>query len=207
MNASPRRSICCLAPRVDRTGLHPIGEHALFGEIGARENMVASSGSDRLQVLPLSIPDVKSIVAPRHADSRGFISETFNRRDLIAAGIEFDGVQDNQSFSHRKSTVRGLHFQIPPFAQTKLVRVTRGSIFDVAVDLRRGSPSYGRHVSLELSAKDGGQMLIPAGFAHGFCTLEPDTEVHYKMDRYRSAQHEGIRHTQSVWTAACLPPL
>jgi dTDP-4-dehydrorhamnose 3,5-epimerase len=153
--------------------------------------MVASSGSGRLQVLPLSIPDVKSIVAPRHADARGFVSETFNRRDLAAAGIEFEGVQDNQSFSQRKGTVRGLHFQLPPFAQAKLVRVVRGAIFDVAVDLRRGSPSYGRHASLELSAKDGGQMLIPAGFAHGFCTLESDTEVLYKVDNYYSKQHEG----------------
>ncbi len=153
--------------------------------------MVASSGSERLQVLPLSIPDVKSIVAPRHADARGFISETFNRRDLATVGIEFDGVQDNQSFSQRKGTVRGLHFQLPPFAQAKLVRVTRGSIFDVAVDIRRGSPTFGRHASLVLNAEDSGQMFIPKGFAHGFCTLEPDTEVLYKVDNFYSAQHEG----------------
>ena len=150
--------------------------------------MVASSGSERLQVLPLSIPDVKSIVAPRHADARGFISETFNRRDLAAAGIEFDGVQDNQSVSPRKGTVRGLHFQLPPFVQAKIVRVSRGSIFDIAVDIRRGSPTYGRHVSLVLNAKDGGQMFVPKGFAHGFCTLEPDTEVFYKVDNYYSEE-------------------
>ncbi|HEY8267582.1 MAG TPA: dTDP-4-dehydrorhamnose 3,5-epimerase [Xanthobacteraceae bacterium] len=156
--------------------------------------MVATSGSGHFQVLPLSIPDVKSIVAPRHADARGFISETFNRRDLAAAGIDFDGVQDNRSVSLRKGTVRGLHFQAPPFAQAKLVRVSRGAIFDVAVDLRRGSPTYGRHVSLMLNAADGGQMFVPNGFAHGFCTLEPDTEVLYKVDNYYSKQHEaGIR--------------
>lgn len=153
--------------------------------------MVASSGSERLQVLPLSIPDVKSIVAPRHADARGFISETFNRRDLAAAGIEFDGVQDNQSVSPRKGTVRGLHFQLPPFVQAKIVRVSRGSIFDIAVDIRRGSPTYGRHVSLVLNAKDSGQMFVPKGFAHGFCTLEPDTEVFYKVDNFYSVKHEG----------------
>lgn len=156
--------------------------------------MVASSGSEPLQVLPLSIPEVKSIVAPRHADARGFVSETFNQRDLAAAGIDFHGVQDNRSVSLRKGTVRGLHFQLPPSAQAKLVRVSRGAIFDIAVDVRRGSPTYGRHVSLVLNAEDGGQMLIPAGFAHGFCTLEPDTEVLYKVDHYYSKQHEaGIR--------------
>ena len=153
--------------------------------------MVATSGSGHLQVLPLAIPDVKSIIARRHADARGFISETFNRRDLAAAGIDFDGVQDNQSVSLRRGTVRGLHFQAPPFAQAKLVRVTRGAIFDVAVDLRRGSPSFGRHVSLMLNAADGGQIFVPKGFAHGFCTLEPDTEVLYKADNYYSKQHEG----------------
>ncbi len=153
--------------------------------------MVASSGSGRLQVLPLSIPDVKSIVAPRHADARGFVSETFNQRDLAAAGIDFHGVQDNRSVSLRKGTVRGLHFQAPPFAQAKLVRVSRGAIFDVAVDIRRGSPTYGRHVSLVLNAEDGGQIFVPKGFAHGFCTLESDTEVLYKADHYYSKQHEG----------------
>jgi dTDP-4-dehydrorhamnose 3,5-epimerase len=163
--------------------------------------MVASSGGERLQVLPLSIPDVKSIVAPRHADARGFISETFSRRDLAAAGIEFDGVQDNQSFSPRKGTVRGLHFQVPPHAQAKLVRVSRGAIFDVAVDIRRGSPTYGRHASMVLSAKDGGQMFVPKGFAHGFCTLEPDTEVLYKVDNYYSKLHEtGIRWNDPALT-------
>jgi dTDP-4-dehydrorhamnose 3,5-epimerase len=156
--------------------------------------MVVSSGSGHFQVLPLSIPDVKSIVVPRHDDARGFVSETFNHRDLAAAGIEFDGVQDNLSVSPRKGTVRGLHFQLPPLAQAKLLRVSRGAIFDVAVDIRRGSPTYGRHASFVLSAKDGVQMFVPKGFAHGFCTLEPDTEVLYKVDNYYSKQHEaGIR--------------
>ncbi len=153
--------------------------------------MGASSGGERLQVLPLSIPEVKSIATPRYADARGFISETFNRRDLAAAGIDFDGMQDNHSVSLRKGTVRGLHFQAPPFAQAKLVRVSRGAIFDVAVDIRRGSPTYGRHVSKVLNAASGGQLFVPKGFAHGFCTLEPDTEVLYKVDNYYSKQHEG----------------
>ena len=103
-------------------------------------------------------------------------------------------MQDNHSLSRSKGTVRGLHFQAPPAAQAKLVRVTRGAIFDVAVDIRRGSPSYGRHVSAIVSARKWNQLLVPAGFAHGFCTLEPDTEVIYKVDApYASELDRGLR--------------
>lgn len=156
--------------------------------------MVGSEHDKSLKVAPLAIPDVKLVVPQRHSDSRGYFSETFNRRTLAAAGIAFDSVQDNQSFSAARGTVRGMHFQVPPLAQTKLIRVVRGTVFDVAIDFRRGSPTFGRHVSAVLSAKRGNQLYIPAGFAHGFCTLEPETEVLYKVDKYYSTEHErGFR--------------
>jgi dTDP-4-dehydrorhamnose 3,5-epimerase len=134
----------------------------------------------------------KLIRTPRLSDARGYFCETFQRADFAAQGLDNDFLQDNQSSSDRPGTVRGLHFQRPPFAQTKLVRVMRGSIFDVAVDLRRSSPSFGRHIAVELSGKDNEQqLLIPAGFAHGFCTLEPDMVVFYKVDQVYSAAHDG----------------
>lgn len=139
-------------------------------------------------VEPLAIPEVKLIVPQRHGDARGFFSETYNRRALAAAGIEADFVQDNHSFSVEKGVVRGLHFQIAPHAQGKLVRVTRGSVFDVAVDIRSGSPTYGRHVSAILSAENWRQLWIPPGFAHGFCTLEKGTEFLYKVTGYYSPE-------------------
>ena len=114
-------------------------------------------------------------------DARGFFSETFNAGALAVAGITAPFVQDNHSLSTAQGVVRGLHFQVPPHAQAKLVRVTRGSIFDVAVDIRVGSPTYGRHVGAVLSAANWQQIWIPEGFAHGFCTLEPETEVIYKV--------------------------
>ena len=117
----------------------------------------------------------------RFEDARGFFSETYNARAFAEAGIRPVFVQDNHSLSREKGTVRGLHFQRPPHAQDKLIRVVRGRILDVAVDLRRGSPTYGRHVAVELEGTDGRQLYIPAGFAHGFCTLAPDTEVFYKV--------------------------
>lgn len=138
----------------------------------------------------LSIPDVKIIRPKKHGDARGFFSETYSVKALSAAGIDLDFVQDNHAFSAAKGTVRGLHFQTPPFAQDKLIRVTRGAIFDVAVDLRRGSPSYGRHVSAVISAAEWNQILIPSGFAHGLLTLEPDTEVLYKVTNYYSPEHD-----------------
>lgn len=117
----------------------------------------------------------------RFADARGAFIETYNRRDYHAVGITDDFVQDNQSLSVPVGTLRGLHFQTPPHAQAKLVRVLRGRILDVAVDIRAGSPSFGRHVAAELSGENGMMLYIPAGFAHGFVTREPDTEVAYKV--------------------------
>jgi len=137
------------------------------------------------------IPDVRLIRPVRHADDRGFFSETWSRARFAAAGLDLDWVQDNHSGSRRMHTLRGLHFQTPPFAQAKLVRVLRGAILDVAVDLRRGSPWYARHVSIELTAEDGTQILVPKGFAHGFLTLEPDTQVLYKVDAPYSAAHDA----------------
>lgn len=143
-----------------------------------------------MQVERLNIPDVRLLVPRKHGDARGFFSETYNRKSLAALGINIDFVQDNHSLSAEKGTVRGLHFQTPPFAQDKLVRVTRGSVFDVAVDLRRDSPTYGLHASAVLSAQAWNQILVPVGFAHGFMTLEPDTEVIYKVSNYYAPDHD-----------------
>jgi dTDP-4-dehydrorhamnose 3,5-epimerase len=142
-------------------------------------------------VAALEIPDVKLITLRKFADHRGFFSEVFNARQLREHGIDTPFVQDNHSLSVSPGTVRGLHFQTPPHAQGKLIRVLRGRIFDVAVDLRRGSPTYGRHVSIELSADDWTLLWIPPGFAHGFCTLEPQTEVFYKTTEYYAPQSDA----------------
>jgi dTDP-4-dehydrorhamnose 3,5-epimerase len=143
-----------------------------------------------MNVTPLSIPDVMIVEPERFSDQRGFFSETYNRRALAERGIELEFVQDSHSLSRPKGTIRGLHYQSPPFAQAKLVRVVRGSILDVAVDLRRGSPTYARHVAAVISARAWNQILIPIGFAHGFCTLEPDTEIVYKVTQYYSPEHD-----------------
>ena len=143
-----------------------------------------------LTVESLAIPDVKFIRPTKHGDERGFFSVTFSRRDLVTAGINAEFVQDNHAFSAQKGTVRGLHFQTPPFAQGKLVRVVHGAILDVVVDLRVGSPTFGRHVSAEISAKAWNQILVPIGFAHGLVTLEPNTEVLYKVTNYYSPEHD-----------------
>jgi dTDP-4-dehydrorhamnose 3,5-epimerase len=143
-----------------------------------------------MKVEALQIPEVKLIVPDIFRDDRGFFSETYNSERLAAAGIDATFVQDNHSQSRAKGVVRGLHLQIEPFAQGKLVRVARGAIFDVAVDLRYGSPTFGRHVSAEVSAANWAQLWIPPGFAHGYCTLEPDTEVIYKVTTHYSAAHE-----------------
>lgn len=134
---------------------------------------------------------LKLIRPRRFADSRGWFSETWNRAKLNASGVDFDFCQDNHSLSQPKGTLRGLHFQAPPFAQTKLVRCVRGRIFDVAVDIRRNSPTFGQWAGLELSAENGKQLLIPAGYAHGFVTLESNCEVAYKVDAYYSAECDG----------------
>ena len=143
-----------------------------------------------MQIQTLTIPDVKVLIPGKFGDGRGFFSEVYSRRSLAGAGIDTDFVQDNHSLSACKGTVRGLHFQTPPRAQDKLVRVVRGSVFDVAVDLRRSSPTYGRHVSVVLSAEAWNQMLVPVGFAHGFVSLEPDTEVLYKVSDYYAPDHD-----------------
>ena len=143
-----------------------------------------------MQTEPLTIPDVRLLYPRKHSDQRGFFSETYNKQALAALGIHIDFVQDNHSLSAEKGTVRGLHFQTPPFAQDKLVRVTSGSVFDVAVDLRKGSPTYGRHACAVLSAGAWNQLLVPIGFAHGFMTLAPDTEVIYKVSNYYSPDHD-----------------
>ena len=138
----------------------------------------------------LAIPDVKILRPKKHGDARGFFSETYSQRALVDAGIDLTFVQDNHAFSAAKGTMRGLHFQSTPFAQDKLVRVIRGSILDVAVDLRRASPTYGKHVAAVISAQAWNQILVPVGFAHGLLTLEPDTEVLYKVTNYYSPQHD-----------------
>ncbi|WP_298380459.1 dTDP-4-dehydrorhamnose 3,5-epimerase [Azospirillum sp.] len=143
-----------------------------------------------MDVVSLDIPDIKIIRPRKFGDHRGFFSETYNKQTFLAAGIDLEFVQDNQSLSADVGTLRGLHFQTPPFAQDKLVRVVRGAILDVAVDIRRGSPTFGRHVKAVISAAEWNQILVPIGFAHGFCTLEPDTEVIYKVTNYYSPAHD-----------------
>ena len=137
----------------------------------------------------MSLP--RLIVPKRHPDARGWFAETYNEARLRALGIDGRFVQDNQSYSQRAGTLRGLHFQAPPFAQAKLISVLRGRVLDVAVDVRRGSPTFGKHVSAELSADTGRQLYIPAGFAHGVLTLENDVVLNYKVSGYYAAAHEG----------------
>ena len=138
----------------------------------------------------LDIPEVLLVTPDKHGDERGFFSEVYNHRALAAAGLDAEFVQDNHSFSSERGTVRGLHFQAPPHAQHKLVRVVHGSIFDVVLDLRRGSPSYGRHVATIVSSASWNQVFVPAGFAHGLMTLDPDTEILYKVSAYYAPTHE-----------------
>ncbi len=137
-----------------------------------------------------AIPEVVEVVPPKFGDNRGFFSEVFKQAAFADAGIDIDWVQDNQSFSADAGTVRGLHYQLAPVAQHKLIRVLRGAIFDVAVDIRQGSPTYGRWVGVELSADAWNQLLVPVGFAHGFMTLVPDCEVLYKVSAPWSRDHE-----------------
>lgn len=140
---------------------------------------------------PTSLPGVILITPRRFGDHRGFFAETYSKRVFDQAGIDTVFVQDNHSLSAQIGTVRGLHFQSPPHAQAKLVRCGRGRIFDVAVDIRRGSPTYGQWVGEELSAENGKQLFIPKGFLHGFMTLEPDSEIVYKCDDYYAPECDG----------------
>lgn len=144
-----------------------------------------------LEVQPLAIADVKRIAPRRFSDSRGFFAESWNHRAWAAAGLAATFCQDNQSLSRAVGTVRGLHFQQPPHAQAKLVSVLSGRIFDVAVDLRKASPTFGRWVSTELDAENGAQLFVPKGFAHGFCTLVPDTLVMYKVDAHYAPEADA----------------
>lgn len=147
-----------------------------------------------MEIRPLAIAEIKLVIPKIHRDARGFLSETYSRRDLALAGIATEFVQDNHVLSLTAGTLRGLHFQVPPRAQGKLVRVTRGAVFDVAVDIRRGSPTFGQHVSATLSAENWTQIWVPPGFAHGYCTLEPATEVIYKVtDYYAPDCDRGLR--------------
>ncbi|PTW44007.1 dTDP-4-dehydrorhamnose 3,5-epimerase [Rhodovulum kholense] len=144
-----------------------------------------------MQIEQTALPGVLILTPARHGDARGFFCETWNRTRLAEHGIETDFVQDNHSFSLTRNTLRGLHFQAPPDAQAKLVRCGRGALFDVAVDIRKGSPSYGRWVGVELSFENGRQLLIPEGFLHGFVTLTDETEIVYKCSDYYAPQSDG----------------
>ncbi|GKY88626.1 dTDP-4-dehydrorhamnose 3,5-epimerase [Sinisalibacter aestuarii] len=144
-----------------------------------------------MKVEATALEGVLILTPERFGDNRGFFSETWNRARMAEAGLDLDFCQDNHSFSAIRGTVRGLHFQSPPDAQAKLVRCGRGRLYDVAVDIRRGSPGYGRWVGVELSFENGRQLLIPEGFLHGFVTLEPDTEIAYKCSAFYAPGSDG----------------
>ncbi len=147
-----------------------------------------------MQVERLSIPEVLLLTPKRHGDERGWFCESYNRRTMAAAGLDLDFVQDNHAYSAARGTLRGLHLQIPPKPIAKLVRALRGAIFDVAVDVRAGSPTFGQWAGAELSAENGRMLLAPRGFAHAYCTLTPDAEVFYKTDGYYAPECEaGVR--------------
>ena len=143
-----------------------------------------------MQTIQTALDGVKILIPKKFGDTRGFFSETYSRKGLSETGVIVDFVQDNHSLSAEKGVVRGLHYQLQPMAQDKLVRVIRGAILDVAVDIRRNSPTFGKHIAVELSAENWKQLYVPVGFAHGFVTLEPNTEVIYKVTNYYSPQHE-----------------
>mgnify|MGYP001465436588 CR=1 FL=1 len=144
-----------------------------------------------MQIERFDVEGIVAILPVKRGDSRGFFSETYRRDALVAEGITSDFVQDNHVYSAERGVLRGLHFQIPPHAQGKLVRCARGSILDVSVDIREGSPTYGRHVAVELSADNWKQLWVPPGFAHGYVTLEPNCEVIYKVTDYWAPECEG----------------
>lgn len=147
-----------------------------------------------MKIMTTDLPDVLVLEPVRHGDSRGFFSESWNAERMAEAGLDIAFVQDNHSFSHKKGTLRGLHYQAPPHAQGKLVRCGRGRLWDVAVDFRFGSPAFGRWYAVELSFDNGLQLWIPPGFLHGFVTQEPDTEIIYKCtDHYAPECDAGVR--------------
>jgi dTDP-4-dehydrorhamnose 3,5-epimerase len=144
-----------------------------------------------MDIRELETPDVKLIVPKRFGDPRGYFSETWSDRRFREQIANVAFVQDNQSMSAKRGTLRGLHFQKPPFSQGKLVRVIRGSIFDVTVDIRKGSPIDRRHMAVKLDTVEGAQLWVPPGFLHGFCTLGDETEVFYKVTAYYSPSHDA----------------
>lgn len=143
-----------------------------------------------MEIIDTILPEVKIIAVKRAGDARGFFSEVWNAREFAAVGINATFVQDNHVRNPHKGTLRGLHYQMPPAAQGKLLRVTRGAVFDVAVDIRRGSPTFGQHADAVLTADNWYQIWIPEGFAHGYCTLDDDTEVQYKVTDFYSPTHD-----------------
>ena len=142
------------------------------------------------EVIKIGLEGVVEIIPKRFGDARGFFSETYNEAVLEAHGITARFCQDSHSYSKEKGVLRGLHYQLPPFAQDKLVQVTRGSVLDVVVDIRKGSPTYAQWVSVVLSADKGNQLFVPKGFAHGFVTLKPDTEFVYKVSAFYAPNHD-----------------
>ncbi|KIC47782.1 dTDP-4-dehydrorhamnose 3,5-epimerase [Tateyamaria sp. ANG-S1] len=144
-----------------------------------------------MKIQDTALPGVKLIEPQRFGDNRGFFSESYSRQRMLDHGIDIEFVQDNHSLSQQEATVRGLHFQAPPHAQDKLVRCGRGRLFDVAVDIRKGSATYGQWVGYELSFENGRQLLVPKGFLHGFATLTPDTEIIYKCSDYYAPECDG----------------
>ncbi len=144
-----------------------------------------------MKIEETGLPGLKVLIPARFGDERGFFSESWNRRRMQEAGIDLDFVQDNHSLSAAVGTLRGLHFQSPPHAQNKLVRCGRGALFDVAVDIRKGSPSYGNWFGIELTPENGKQLLVPKGFLHGFITRAPDTEIIYKCTDYYAPECDG----------------
>jgi dTDP-4-dehydrorhamnose 3,5-epimerase len=144
-----------------------------------------------MEIRDARIPEVKVLTPKRFGDSRGYFSETWNASDMARAGLDHVFVQDNESLSAPRGTLRGLHYQAPPFAQAKLVRCAKGAILDVAVDARRGSPTFGRWIAEEISAENGNQILVPRGFLHGFLTLTPHTLVIYKVDNFYDKTSDG----------------
>jgi dTDP-4-dehydrorhamnose 3,5-epimerase len=148
-----------------------------------------------MEIRPTSLPDVIELLPKKIGDARGFFSETYSELTFARSGIDIHWVQDNQSYSAERHVLRGLHFQAAPYSQDKLVRVLRGAIFDVAVDIRKRSPTFGQWVGIEVSAARWNQLLIPKGFAHGFLTLVPETEVFYKVSAPYSAECDrAVRH-------------
>ena len=153
-----------------------------------------------MQVFPLDIPAVKLVRPKRFGDHRGYFAETYSHAKLLDHGVDLTFVQDNESLSAKRGTVRGLHFQRPPHAQDKLVRCVKGAVLDIALDIRKGSPTFGQHVTAELSAENGDQLLVPVGFAHAFVTLTDDCLVQYKVtDVYAPDCDAGV-----IWSDPAL---